>query len=136
MSQQLIITVSEYIEWYNPAPGMALIEKDIPGERMGRLHMPKGIREISTKYAGTGTIRKLCSQPIYQQEYDQALAKMYTTGQRVAFSNTTPFDVNLPAFCTFENSLGDKTLLVLIHIADILGIVDIPEEKLKGVSNG
>ena len=133
---QIKITIEEYIEWYNPSPGMALIEKDRPGEKMGRLHFPPGVREISTKYAGTGVIRKLSNSGVHQTDYDAALAALYKEGQRVSFSNTTPFDVNLPAFCTVEQSVNQKTLLVLIHIADILGIVNIPEEKLKEVSNG
>ena len=131
MEEQLIIKKEDFIKWYTPAPGLVLIEKDKPGEKMGRLHMPPGVRDIGTKFAGTGIIRKMSPFSAPREEYDVLLAEIYQEGQRVAFSNHTPFDVNLPAFCTFENNVKDKTLLVLLHIADIFGIIDIPAELLE-----
>jgi len=131
VEEQLIIKKEDFIWWYTPAPGLVLIEKDVPGERMGRLHLPRGVRDMGAKYAGTGVIRKMSPFKIEREPYDLELAEIYKAGQRVAFSNTTPFDVSLPAFCTFEHSVKDKTLLVLLHIADIFGVIDIPVDRLE-----
>ena len=130
MEKQLMITKEEYIDWCTPMPGMVLIEKDKPGEKMGRLLLPPGARDMGAKMAGTGVIKKISPYKIEREPYDLELAKLFEEGQRVAFASHTPYDVSLPAFCTFDPEVMDKTILVIIHIADLWMLVDIPQERL------
>ena len=132
--QQIEITREELIEWYDPRPGFVLVEKDKPGERMGRIHFSNNSMAMGQKYAGTGVIRKVskhqCGDPADQQA--QELCKV---GGRVAFTNTTPLDINLPAFCTFGRE-HSNTLFVVLHAVDCLFDVNIPEERLREMEGG
>jgi len=124
---QTMIRKDDFIKYYTPTPGFALVEKDKSGEKIGSLWIPKNIQDRSVKFAGTGVVKKLSPFVADREPYDACLREIFKVGQRVAFSNTTPFDINLPAFCTMSEE--DKgSLLVLLHTADILGIIDLPED--------
>ena len=134
MSSGVEIKKEEYVMAYVPTPGMALIEKDQCRDKQGRLWMPNSVKERGSKLAGTGVIRKLCPFDVHQQDGDRELRSIYQEGMRVAFSCTTPWDAPFPPFTSLSAEDGGSALVVM-HIADFIGLLKLPEHILK-VDNG
>lgn len=119
------ITKAEFIKRYKPGPGMLLIDKDEGTEFVGRIVMPKSIRDKSARNACAGRIVKVSPYEVYQESYDKDLYAIYKEGMHVGFNPTTPWAAPSPPYIKFIKEAHEPEIdLVIIHMADIIAVYD------------
>jgi len=127
MTEERKITSEEYWDEFVPAAGMVLISKDQGAAKVGSLHIPRDAKDRQVTWASTGVIKKV-SPMLPDENQDAILAMLYGVGDCVGFTNTVPIQAPTRPHYGFNNKDGTKDSSVLVHVSDILGVL----EKEKG----
>lgn len=127
------ITVDEYCDLFIPQAGFALILKDNAAKKIGGLFVPKSTRQLMEKWNGTGILKVLSPFP-GESEHDKMLHEIYKVEDRVTFNVNSPIDLPKPPFLRFKaTTTGDEVGLILIHIADLLGIIADDKDHAENI---
>ena len=128
--EQTIITSPQYWKQYVPGPGFLLIDKDPSPDKSGGIYIPPTAKNLATKYSATGVIRAV-SPFKANDDHDQYLSAIYREGDRVGFSATVPITSPVPPTYKFENPNREQDRSVIIHVADVIGVLCETEEQKK-----
>ena len=129
------ITTKDFHQMLYPHPGFVVIQKDVGGEKIGRLYVPEGTRSSQMRWSPAGRIVRM-SELRCHDEADQLLQEFYRVGDHVGFNATNPVDAPLPPYYRIQNdqevNINNEVMdtTCMIHVADLLGfIVETPEER-------
>jgi len=126
MTEERKLTSEEYWKEFVPAAGMVLIAKDQGSNKIGSIHLPGGVQSRQVQWASTGVIQK--TSPMNPDEkHDKLLAMLYRVGDCVGFTNTVPIQAPVRPHYSFNNKDNKPDSSVLVHVSDILGVLEKEE---------
>src|SRR3990167_10570314 len=123
------VTLENVTKLYVPAPGYVLLQKYEVADKWGNIIVTEDTVKRMQRYSGVSEILAI-SPYICESTHDQYLTSLYSVGDLVGFSVTTPIDAPIPEWFLFKKGLGKKALFT-IHVADIIALYTEDEERKK-----